>query len=71
MPIDPYSEQAGRIAEVLADIADRCGYPDCGSEVVGCAVHAANHRTESSFMPVCERHKGWEFAKLTGETIYL
>jgi len=63
---------AGDIAQVFADGAKYCSSPDCGGEVVGCAVHEADCTDNWADMyPVCERHKGWEYAKMEGVSIYL
>lgn len=72
LPIDPRSGEAALVALVAAEAAERC--VSCGAEVVGCAVHETEHGRASSFYPVCERHKAWEFAKLAmdaGDSIYL
>lgn len=72
--VDPHSEKAGDVAEAIADAAQACGYLDCPDPVVGCAVHPKFHERDSEFVPVCGRHKGWEFAKVqmsAGESIYL
>lgn len=65
-PVDPDSVQAGRIAAFLADTEDKCCYSLCGESVVGVAVHDECVVDGSSFVPVCERHAGWEHAKLEG-----
>lgn len=68
--IFPTSTEAGAIAQEIADTIPKCGYPDCGKDTVGCAVHEAVMETDgkytdaSQFLPVCQKHKEWEFAKL-------
>ena len=78
--IDPYSELAGVCCQVAADAAVCCGYADCDEPAVGAAVHGGpgnrRERPWTEFVPVCERHKGWELAKLeimeTGQSpVYL
>lgn len=68
---DPFSEAAGDICQEVADLATRCGYPNCSEEVVGCAVHEENTKTPegyrdgSIFLAVCQKHKDWEYAKIS------
>jgi hypothetical protein len=72
---DPHSEKAGVICELVANTAKECGYPACQGKVVGCAVHECTIKTNngygngSQFLPVCAKHKVWEFSKLNQENI--
>lgn len=75
MAISPYSAMAGLICQEVADSAKECGYPMCHGEVVGAAVHEAKLKEGkeckdgAQFLPVCEKHKRWEYAKLSNENI--
>lgn len=66
----PASPLAGLICQQIADTITECGYSNCTGEVIGCAVHDAIIKTDtgyadgSQFLPVCQKHKEWEFAKL-------
>lgn len=71
----PESMEAGYVAQLVANIAKECWYPDCNGEVVACAVHRATvakpnkggyNMNGSDYLPVCEKHKRWEFAKVSG-----
>lgn len=68
--LDPNSPEAGKVAQVIADTELLCVW--CDKPSVGAAVHAEHDGSRLS--PLCERHRGWEYAKLqmdSGETIYL
>jgi hypothetical protein len=66
----PTSKRAGEICQKIADTIPVCGYPDCSKKTVGAAVHETvigtkeGYKNGSAFLPVCEDHKKWEFAKL-------
>lgn len=71
----PDTVGAGLIAQRVADTAKHCGYPKCRGKVVGAAVHSANviekdeqgrsiYKDGSYSLPVCKKHRAWEFAKL-------
>ena len=53
----------------------KCGYEHCGGNAVGYGIHEnAWHSGADIVIPVCERHKGWEIAKLVmdrGDSIYM
>lgn len=67
---DPKGPIAAVIAQEIADRIERCGYPKCRGRTVGCAVHEVILKTESGyedgsqFLPVCRKHKLWEFQKV-------
>lgn len=78
--VDPFSARAGALCQIVANTAKECGYPNCHGEVVGCAVHEANvvekdergrskYHDGAQFLPVCQKHKKWEYAKARDENI--
>lgn len=62
------------ICQLVADKAEKCGYIACNRRSVGAVAHrtwiniSENKRSEpvwgSQFLPVCKKHKDWEFRKL-------
>lgn len=64
LDIGPTSELAGVLCDAHAQTVETCGYPFCGESAVAAVVHRERVSNGSLFLGVCDRHLGWERAKL-------
>jgi len=65
---DPYGQEIGDIATLVAQMADVCWI--CKEPSIGAGVFVTDWREtdECDVRPICQRHFGWELAKIQMDT---